>query len=149
MNTLPSYRAGIVGAIDPDATTAGTVTTDWVDASKYERFLGILMTGTLGSSGTVNAKIEQATDGAGTGVKDVDGKAITQLSQGAPNDSDKQALINLNADELDIAAGFTHVRLSVTVASAACDIGALLLGFDPRFGPASEDAADSVAEIVI
>jgi hypothetical protein len=35
--------------------------------------------GVLGASATVDAKLQQATDNSGTGVKDVTGKAITQL----------------------------------------------------------------------
>lgn len=148
MNTLPSQRAGVVGAIDPDLNTAGTVTTAWVDASKHERFLAVIMAGALGTNGALDAKIEQATSSTGAGVKDVTGKAITQLSQAGVDDSDRQALINLNADELDIDNGFTHIRLSMTVATASCDSAAVLLGFDPRFGPANLNDAASVAQVV-
>lgn len=143
----PSQRAAIVGVIDPDAYAAGTYTTGWVDASRWYSFLAIVAAGDLGSSATLDAKIEQATSAAGAGAKDVAGYAITQLTQ-AGTDSNKQALINLKSEKLDINSGFTHVRLSMTVATATSDAGAVLMAFDPRYGPADLYDAASVDEIV-
>lgn len=146
-NLKPSDVAAIVGAIDPDATTAGTVTTGWIAAADFKSFMGIVMAGTLGASATVDAKFQQATDAAGTGVKDVAGTSITQLTA-AGTDSDKQAIINLSVDDLDIANAFTHIRLSVSIAVATSDAGALVLGFNPGYGPASTSDAATVDEIV-
>ncbi|PHP68188.1 hypothetical protein CSC94_05925 [Zhengella mangrovi] len=146
-NLIPSDRAAIVGAIDPDVTAAGTVTTGWIAAKDFLTFMAIIMAGTLGTSATLDAKIEQATDSSGTGAKDVSGKAITQLTQ-AGTDSDKQAIINLRADELDVANDFTHFRLSLTVATASSDAGAIVLGLDPAYGTASDNDAATVDEIV-
>lgn len=146
-NNRPSERAAVVGCIDPDAYAASTVTTGWVAAKNFAKFLAIIMAGALGSSATIDAKIQQAQDGSGTGAKDLTGAAITQLTQ-AGTDDDKQALINFSSDDLDINNSFTHVRLSMTVATATSDAGALLLGFDPRYAPASENDATTVDEIV-
>lgn len=146
-NNLPSERAAIVGVIDPDVTAAGAVSTGWVAAKDFHSFLAVVMAGTLGSSATLDAKIEQATDGSGTAAKDVDGKAITQLTQ-AGTDSDKQALINVRQCDLDIANSFTHLRLTITVGTATSDAGGVLLGFDPAYGAASDYDAASVDEIV-
>lgn len=143
----PSDRAAVVGVIDPDAYTANTYTTGWIAMADFERIMAIVMAGDLGTSATVDAKIEQATDGSGTGAKDVSGKAITQLTQ-AGTDSNKQAIINMRAEELDVANGFTHVRLSMTVATATSDAGAIVLGFDAREMPASDNDLSSVDEIV-
>lgn len=146
-NTIPSDRAALVGIIDPDLNTAGTVTTGWIDAAAFARYMAIVTVGTLGSSATVDAKLEQATDASGTGAKDVTGKAITQLTD-AGSDSDKQVIINLDASELDIANDFSHFRLSMTVATASSDSAALVLGMDARHGPASDYDLASVDEIV-
>lgn len=146
-NLKPSQRVAIVGNIDPDAYAASTVTTDWIAAKDFFNFMAIVQAGTLGSSATVDAKLEQATSAAGAGAKDISGKAITQLTQ-AGTDSDKQAIINLRSDELDIANDFTHFRLSITVGTATSDAGGIVLGFDPRFGPANESDAAAVDEIV-
>jgi hypothetical protein len=146
-NLNPSKRAAVVGAIDPDAYAAGTYTTGWISMADYLAVLAVIMVGTLGASATVNAKIQQASDASGTGAKDVTGLAITQLTQ-AGTDDDKQALINVQQSDLDRTNGFTHVRLSMTVATAASDAGAVVLGLNPRYGTADDHDATTVDEIV-
>lgn len=146
-NANPSALAGVVGVIDPDAYAAGTVTTGWIKASDYHSFLAVIMAGDLGASATVDAKIEQATSAAGAGAKDVSGLAITQLTK-AGTDDNKQALINVQPADLDLANGFTHFCLSMTVANATSDAGAIVLGFSPRKGPATAKDLATVDEIV-
>lgn len=146
-NVLASQLAGVVGVIDPDAYAAATYTTGWIDMRDYHQLLAIIMVGVMASTSTVDAKLQQATDGSGTGAKDISGKAITQLTE-AGTDDDKQALINLRQEELDVDNDFTHVRLSMTVAAAASDACAVVLGLNPRYGPADRDDLSSVAEIV-
>lgn len=143
-NILPSDRARIMGVIDPDAYSTGTQTTGWVDASEYGNLLAIVFAGTLGTSATLNAKIEEAKDGSGTDSQDLSGKSISELTQAGTDDSDKQALINVRQDEL--SDDFTHVRLSITVGTASSDAGGVLMGFDARYEP--ETDATTVAEIV-
>lgn len=146
---LPSEVAAVVAAIDPDNYAAGTQTSGWVDAGDFVAFLALIQVGEMAAGSTVDAKIEQATDSGGTGAKDVSNSSITQLTQGSsPDDSDSQALINVRPEDLDVSGGFTHIRVSVTVASAASDAAALLLGLNARHGPASDQDAATVAEIV-
>lgn len=147
INALASEDAAIVGNIDPDAYTAAAYSTGWIDASKFHKFMALIAAGTLGSSATLDGKLEQAQDSSGTGVKDITGKAITQLTQ-AGSDSDKQAIINLRPSELDVQNAFTHFRLTVTVAVATSDADGKVLGLDPRHGPASDFDATTVDEIV-
>lgn len=146
VNTLPSERAAIVGAINPGAKTAAAYTTGYIALKDYGRFMAVVAVGTLGSSATVNAKLTAYTDSSGSGAVDITGAAITALTQ-AGSDSNKQAVINLNTDTL-AGGGFTHLRLTVTVGVATSDAGALVLGFDPRYSPASDTDASSVDEIV-
>ena len=143
----PSDTTAVVGAIDPDANAAATYETGWIDMADFAWVMAIIMAGTLGSSATLDAKLEQAQDGSGTGAKDVDGSDITQLTQ-AGTDSDKQAIIQCCAEDLDLENDFTHVRLSMTVGTANSDSAALLLGVTPRYGPASDNDAATVDEIV-
>lgn len=145
VNLLPSDRCRIVGVVDPDANAAATYTTGWVSMAEFSSVMAIVMAGALGTSATLDAKIEQATDSSGTGAKDVTGKAITQLTE-AGTDSDKQAVINCFDSDLDVANDFNHVRLSMTVATATSDCAAVLLGFDQRYEP--ETDATTVDEIV-
>ncbi len=142
-NILPSDRARLMAVIDPDAYGTGTEVSGWVEASEFENFMAAIMAGDLGTSATIDAKIEEAEDGSGTNAQDLSGKAITQLTDG-DSDSNKQALINVRQDEL--SAGFTHIRVSLTVGTASSDAAAVLFGFDARYEP--ETDATTVDEIV-
>lgn len=143
----PADRAAVLAVIDPDANAAATITTAWLSMAEYQSMMAIVMAGTLGTSATIDAKIEQAQDASGTGAKDLAGAAITQLTQ-AGGDSDKQAIVQWWAEDLDLANAFTHVRLSMTTAAATSDSGALVIGFDKRTGTAQSGDVASVAEIV-
>lgn len=145
MNRLPSEKAAIVGAIDPDANTAATYLSDAIDMSKFESIMAVIMAGILGASATIDAKLVQATTSGGT-YKDVTSKAITQLVKAT--DDDKQAIINCRAEDLDVDNDYRYVKLSMTVGTATSDSGAVVLGFNARTNPASDNDLASVAEIV-
>jgi hypothetical protein len=142
----PSQRAGVVGNISPISASA-VQTSGWIDATTFHNYLAIIGTGVMGASGTVDAKLQQATDNAGTGAKDVTGKAIAQYLHATPDDG-KQALINLKQEDLDFANGFKFFQLSITPAVAASEIEGLVLGFDPRFGFADANAATTQSQII-
>lgn len=145
-NILPSDRVRIMGTIDPDAYSSGSsYSSDWVDASKFANFLSMVLVGEMDATGTVDAKLEQATDSGGSGAKNISGKSITQLTA-AGTDDDKQALINLRPDELDIDNNFTHFRLTITVGTADSDAAGVVVGLDARYEPETDLA--SVDEIV-
>lgn len=144
-NILPSNDAVLIEVIDPDLNTAATYTTGWVHMGTFEAIQAIVMAGALGASATLDAKLEQATDGSGTGAKDIAGKAITQLTQ-AGGDDDKQAIINCRSDELDVNNNFDYVRLSMTVATASSDSAAVVLGHYARYQPQADVA--TVAEVI-
>lgn len=147
-NLSPSARVAIVGNIDPDAYSASTVTTGWIAAKNFHSFMALVLAGDLGASATIDAKIEQASDSSGTGAKDVSGLAITQLTK-AGSDDNKQAVINIDpVADLDRANGFDYFRLSITVGTAACDAGGIVLGLNPRYGAATAADAATVDEVV-
>ena len=143
-NIKPNDRCTLVGVIDPDANAAATYLTGAIDMAAFESCMAVIFAGTLGTNATVDAKLTQATSSGGT-YKDITGKAITQLTE-AGTDSDKQAIINCRADELDVANGYRYVKLSMTVAVATSDTGAALFGLDPRYSPPTD--ATTVDEIV-
>lgn len=142
VNSLPSERFAPVASIDPDAYTAATYTSGWVAVKNFHRFFAVFQAGDLGSSATLDGKLEKATDSSGTGAADVTGASITQLTQ-AGTDSNKQACINFDTANLEGSA-FTHIRLSMTVGTATSDAGAILFGCDPRDGVASSNDDSTV-----
>ena len=145
-NSLPSEQISSLANIAPVSQGVGAVTTGWVPVANHHVFLALICTGLLGASATVDAKIQQATDAAGTGAKDVTGKAITQIVK-ATGDN-KQAMINFRPTELDTNGGFGYVRLSLTVGTAASLVSAELLGFNARNNPASINNQAAVVQLV-
>lgn len=145
-NMLGSEAAAIVATVDPDALAVGAISSDYVNMANFDQVLALVMAGVLGAAATLDAKLEQAQDSSGTGVKDITGKAITQLVKAT--DDGKQAIINCRAQELDINNGFSFVRLTMTVGAAISDGGGAILGMGPRYGPASDNDLASVAEII-
>lgn len=143
---LPSEEIGLVGVINPASYAAGTQTTGWVSVKDFQTFMAILTVGALGTSATVDAKLEQATSSGGAGAKDVTGKSITQLTQ-AGSDSNKQVIIDLRHSHLDIKNDFSYVRLSVTVAVAASILGAVILGVHAQNTPVTSLDLSTVDEI--
>jgi hypothetical protein len=145
-NIKASEQVAVLGAITPSSQGAGALTTSWISVANFNKLLGLIQTGVLGASATVDAKFQQATDSSGTNAKDVSGAALTQIVKATGDNV--QAEINLDPQQLDVANGFAFVQLSVTVGTAASLTAALLLGFTPRFAPASDANATSVKQIV-
>jgi hypothetical protein len=143
-----TYKAAVLAVIDPDAYTANTYYSAWVDMAKFKTAQLVVLAGTLGSSATLDGGIQQATSAAGAGAKAISGKTITQLTQ-AGSDSDKQAVVNVRDDELDKANAFRYIRGYITVGTATSDAGALLVGTDPVIGPASDNDGSKVDEVVL
>lgn len=147
LNAKGSELLAVLATIDPVSQAAGTATTGWIPVANHHGLLAVIQSGALGTSATLDAKLQQATDSVGTGAKDISGKAITQLTQAASG-SNKQALINLRPEDLDIANGFGFVRLSLTVGVAASLTAAQVLGVNPRFAPADAGNQAAVAQVL-
>lgn len=145
-NAKPTEIVALMGTIDPISQAAGTVSTGWIPMADFTRLMAVIQTGVLGASATVDAKLQQAVDSSGTSVKDITGKAITQIVK-ATGDG-KQAIVTVGAAELDVNNAFNYVRLSITVGTAASLVGASVYGFNPRFADASAFNAATVVQIV-
>jgi hypothetical protein len=153
-NQLPTDGVAVLGSVDPSSQAVGALSTAWVNVLNFHSFLAAIKVGVFGAASTLDAKLQQATDAAGTGVKDVTGKAITQLLTAGGNN--RQALINARAQDLDTNNNFNFLRLTITVAGAATLTDGTLYGFYPRFEPPKDAGANpainlgaaSVAQIV-
>lgn len=145
INQKASEAIAVVGRIAPISQTAGSVSTGWVAVKNFHQFLAVVQAGVLGTSATLDAKIQQATDSSGTGVKDITGKAITQLVK-ASNDNN-EATISFRAADVDTNNSFTHVRLTLTVGTATSLVAAVLMAL-PRYKPATALNAADVVESV-
>lgn len=145
-NAKGSELLSILATIDPVSQGAGTVTSGWVSVANFHSFLAVVQTGVMGASATLDAKIQQAQDNSGTGVKDVTGRVITQIVK-ATGDN-KQAFINLRPEDVDNINGFCFVRVSLTVGVAASIVSGQLIGMNPRYASADAYNQAAVAQIV-
>ena len=144
MNVKASEFLALLGSINPSSQAVGSLTTGWISLANVRTILAIVATGTLGASATVDASLSQAQDATGTGAKAIAGKAITTIA-GAGG---VQALINLQAHELDVNNGYQFVELTLTVGVAASETAGFVLGASTRYEPASAFNQAGVTQIV-
>jgi len=145
-NAKISEQSAVLATIDPVSQGVGTAVSGWISASAFERFQALVQVGVFGASATVDAKIQQATSAAGAGAKDITGKAIAQLLAAGGNN--RQVIIGLRAEELDIANSFNYFQLSVTVGTAATLIAANVLGGVAKNMPANASNQTGVAQVI-
>jgi hypothetical protein len=145
-NLDPSSRTAIAGVIPAQQANVGTITSGWVDMRDFFALLAVLNIGVIGAGGTVDVKIEQATDAAGAGAKQVGNLAAAQIVKAGGDN--RQAAINVRQEDLDKNNGFRFVRVSVTVGGAASFLSAMLVGFDARYGAGSANQINTVAQTV-
>jgi hypothetical protein len=144
-NAKGSEQLSILATFDPISQAAATVNTGWVSVANFHSFLAVVQTGVMGASATLDAKVQQAQDNTGTGVKDITGKSIAQIVKASGDN--KQALINFRPEDLDNANSFAYVRLSLTVGTAASVVAASLLGINARYN--TSDAFNQAAVVQI
>lgn len=138
-------QVAVVATIDPDAYGTGTQGSDYVDMADFEKVMWIVQAGALGSSATLDFALYEATDDQGDGEQAISGKAITQLTE-AGTDSDKQAIVEVRADEL--SEGYRYVRGILTIGTATSDAAVIAVAGEARYQPASDYDLASVDEIV-
>lgn len=137
-----SEQIAVCGYVAPDANAAGTVRTNVIDMSKFERIMAIVCAGDLGASATLDFKFEGCDTSGGTYV-DITGAAITQLTQ-AGTDSNKTAVLELKAETL-AALGYRFVKGVHVVATATSDTGVVVIG-ECRYLPAADQDIASGTE---
>lgn len=146
-NALASEQIAIVGIIDPDAYGANAYNTDYIDMSKWEEIMIIGMAGDLGSSATLDFDVYEYTDASDGGENELTTKDAVQLTQ-AGSDSNKQIVINVRREDLNIDGGFRYIKAWMIVADATSDCGLVVVGLVPRNAPASDNDLSTVDEIV-
>ena len=90
------------------------VSTGWLDMADFERIHALVEIGTWDSGDDLDeCRFQQASDSSGTGAKD-----LTSDASGGNYDTDNpvdadgdQVVLEAKASDMDVANGFTHVRL--------------------------------------
>jgi len=127
----------------PDDHGPGTHNSAYLSTSKHSRHLLVLDVGDCAAGATIDAGIQQASDSAGTGVKAISGKTITQLAQ-ADGDTPAKVAIELRGEELDVNG--SYVRFYVTTAGATVIFGATLYGVEPKTKPVDTANWDEIVD---
>ena len=122
-----------LAVVHSDSETA-EVNSAYVFAGNYHRFAIVVDVGDMASNATFDVQVEQATDDSGTSLKDVSGKALTQLTQ-ASGDGNDIFVIELKGEEMDQDNGFDYFRVEFTPATAAVEFSAVIYGLVPRYSP--------------
>lgn len=131
----------VIGVIDPDAYTAGTVYTAAIEMNRVNQLIAIVSIGEITGDGTVNFALQQSATSGGSYTTITD-KAITEVV----TTGDKQVVVSLDASEIGTDKPF--VKGNLTTAVAASDVGVVILGSTARYDPASDFDLGSVAEII-
>lgn len=140
-----SERDAIVACIDPDAYGTGSYAGDVIDMLYFERVIFVVMVGTLGALAVVNFAVQESILTGGAYAAMSPAKAITALTQ-AGTDDDKQAVVEVKADEL--TPGYRFLRGVLTITINTADAGVVALADTARWKPASNWDLASVDEIV-
>lgn len=137
--------AAFAGAVDPQSINNNSLSSDWVDISRFRSALIVLMVGVTDT--TVDFKLQEAKDSSGTGAQDLTGRSITQFTG---SDDNKQAAVAVSEEQLTRNSGYRYVRGVATVGSGAT--GALVavaaIGLCPRFGPAFDQRHADCAQVI-
>lgn len=141
-----SEMLAILETYEPVSANGANINMTGVNMANFDRVMFILQTGVLGTNATVDFRLQQSTAVGGT-YANISGKSITQLTQ-AGTDDNKQVVIEIKSDELDVSNAKMFVRGQIDVGTAASLVSAIVLGQPTRFEPASTFNQAAVDEIV-
>jgi len=133
--------AALLGVIDPASHTAEK-NTGYVSMANYGRAVIILHCGVIG--GNLDVDIETAKDTSGTGAKTFD-SGNKDTTKTATTDNNTVTVIEIKAEEFDVANGFDCLNVEVTPASAGI-FGVQVWGLEPRYKPVSTTLLDAVVD---
>lgn len=116
----------VIEVIQPQAITAGAtgVLTGAIDMTKYSRVIAVLLSGTLGASGTLDFKAVASATSGGTYAA-ITGKAITQMVK-ATNDNDV-AIIEVDAGDV-AALSKQYLKFNAVAGTANATSAVVVLG---------------------
>ena len=115
-----------VQVLDPDANTAAAYTSAEIDVRGYYQALLIVNVGELGSSGTLDCKVQAASSSAGS-LSDITGAAITQQTKAGTDNSDSIVVGRILCNGTD---PFWKVVTTVGTATSDCGVTMILMPYN-------------------
>lgn len=134
-----------IAVIQPQAITAGAtgVLTGAIDMANYEKVMAVLLTGTIGASGTLDFKAVASATSGGTYAA-ITGKAATQLVK-ATNDND---LVVIEVTQADLASlEKRYLKFNAVAGTANATSAVVVLGVPRNYDADLVDSAD-IVEVV-
>lgn len=115
-NSYQMSRDAVVTILETADIGGTNASTGWLSMAEFTRGFARVEIGTWNATDDLDeCRIEQATDASGTGAKD-----LTTDASGGNYDTDNPVdadgdfvILEWKAEDLDVANGFTHVRLYV------------------------------------
>lgn len=77
-----------------DCADTAAATSGWIDVRTYEGDIAIIQSTGVVTAGTIAGKIQEATDGSGTGAADITGATFTSVGTSTDNDVQKLVIRN-------------------------------------------------------
>jgi len=111
--TLHQFAKAVVG-IAAGSQLATTVTGSAIDRLGFDEALVVVNSGTNGTSGTVDIKVQESDDST-SGFADIDGAAFAQITE----DNDNTIYVG----RLDLSGRKRYIQVVAVVDTAACDFG--------------------------
>ena len=113
-------RCSINVALAPVSKSAGTTTSSAIDLTGYTSGVLIVNAGVIGSSGTIDCKIQSSATSGGT-YADITGAAITQMTEAGSSSGTSQAV------NFELTAGKPFVKTVLVNATAAAIQGVFVI----------------------
>lgn len=132
MTNRVTEGSAVLGTIGANAGTAGTFLSNAIplDCDSARRIVADINLGTIGASGTVDAKLRWSATSGGT-YADVTGTAMTQDVTGSRVDTIEASVEQI----MSFAPTANFVKLQVITAVAATPFSAVIRGFDAAHLP--------------
>lgn len=123
----------VLAQLAPANQTAAAHAVGPFSIAEFGRVIFLINVGVLGSSATVDFKVQASATSGGT-YADVSGTSITQITSGATN----FVTVEVTREALMASSQGPYIKGVLTVGTAASQAGVVALGAEPRYGPASD-----------
>lgn len=132
MRFNPTDFVSLSRDVEPDVQTAGAKNGNGTDCRNFEYCTFAVCAGTLGSSATLDFKVQESSDdGSSDTYSDVSGAAITQMTQ-AGGDSDTVVKLVVKCSTTE-----RYLRGVMTIGTATSDAGSVAILTNPKAAPVS------------
>ncbi|NBO91666.1 MAG: hypothetical protein EBV06_05040 [Planctomycetia bacterium] len=137
--------AGPVAVLDPQTVANTAKLSAAVDMSKFHQVTFVFLLGDMANE-TIDAGVYES-DASGGTYTALSGKQATQLAAGASANDNKQIVITVRSEEL--SSGKRYLKGRLITGGATGGVACIVAYAQPRFGPATDDKAAGVVQVIV